>query len=241
MNKVEGTYVGYRVSDNDANSIYRFLKDNNIPCDRAEFHVTVLYSRKNHLDQFQPNPDLFHIGFHEEYEIFDNNQTKCLVMRLRCPSLIRRHQQLMEELGATYDFSVYYPHITVCDSIPDEFSTFKLPKFHGGIMINGEYSEELKLNWTPENSEPIPVREILDNPDHLIHGEVFEKLERDKIHLTGSLGNVQEHTEPEKADLISALDRLIERSESNEDEEDIVSSGEIPEEAEKEATVRGSD
>lgn len=236
MKKLEGTYVGYRVSANDADSLYRFLKDNSIPCDRAEFHVTVLYSRKNHLEQFQPNPDLFHIGFHEEYGIFDNGSSKCLVIRLRCPSLLRRHQQLMDDLQATYDFPIYYPHITVCDSIPDGFSTFKLPKFRGGITINGEYSELLELDWKPETSDPIPVREVLDNPEHPLHEEVadvFEKLERGEIHLTGSLGDVQEPSEPEKAELISALDRLIERSGSDEEaeEEAEVSSGEVPEEA----------
>jgi hypothetical protein len=296
MQNAKGTYAGYNLAPVSADRLVRFLKDNGIPCSQEEFHVTLLYSRKDHSEQFSPNPDLFHMAFHDGYALFDSHipGCRCLVMKLRCPSLIQRHVALMAELGATYDYPIYNPHITLSCSVPEDFSTFKLPTMKGSLMLVGEYYEPLNELWgseekeaagtplsefiaeiesTPEGkaamdegrewvknelipsiNQPVPVQQVLNDPDHPAHSEVKEViagLESGKLSMCACIGKVgndphcpcemkrlglksdSEPTDEDKKKLQDALDRILARTENEEgDTEDA--------EAVQEEDVQGS-
>ena len=71
-----------------------------------QYHCTIMYSRV-HVEPIKINVPISAkaIG----YDIFDDD---LLVLRLHCPQAMVVFNELMSK-GATYDFPVYNPHITV--------------------------------------------------------------------------------------------------------------------------------
>jgi len=98
------------------------------------------------------------IGKGKGFEVWDSQPdddghvAKCLVMCYDCPELVKRHEELMEEHGATYDFDDYKPHITFSYDVAD-MNPKDLPKFDGKIEIVEEYGEDLNLDWAKDNSD----------------------------------------------------------------------------------------
>jgi len=132
-----------------------FTKFHNLPTTlnskERRRHVTLIYSR-NHLPAFKPDPTLMHYAEFQAYELFDTkpgkpDSTKCLVMKLKAPTLSARHTQIMREHPATYDWDLYKPHITLSYQIPFNFDVGSLPPFNDVILLGEEYSKDLNLEW----------------------------------------------------------------------------------------------
>lgn len=143
-----GTYAAVRVLNSE--SIKDFVKNLNTTATQSKerrLHVTLLYSRI-HLPNYQPDPNLIHTAKFVGYDLFDwrkEEGTKCLVMKLSCPTLVARHTQLMSIHPATYDFPTYQPHITVGYDVAGDFDVGLLPAFDQDIILGEEYSEDLIL------------------------------------------------------------------------------------------------
>ena len=92
-------------------------------------HCTLLYSRK-HCPDYKPLGKLnrpLHIQF-GGFEIWPTQDKKhALIVRLDAPEMIARHNNLMKEHGATYDYDEYKPHITLSYDVGKDFdiSTLK--------------------------------------------------------------------------------------------------------------------
>ena len=222
MKNSKGSYIAYRLSDHSSNELKAFLCSSGVPCDQlADLHVTVIYSRKDHSEQYTPEPNAFHMAFPESYALFDGEQEgrACLVLKLRCPSLVRRHHQLMETLDATYDYPVYHPHVTIAQDVPKDLFLPRLPLFQNGLMLVNEYHEELNVNAWSEQPEAVPIAEVLADPSHPFHegvSEVMEKLEKGEIQLCAPFPGMDEPwPEEKKQELIAVLDRIIDRTGEN--------------------------
>lgn len=157
LNATKGTYSGVRFNNSTIKLILKYIKDNHIPNGVSEdkLHTTLLYSRKflpNYIPKGKYSKDL--VGTPTTFDVWksdnnDNTSTNCLVLKYDCADLIARHKLLMDEHGATYDFSKYEPHITlsydigdfVVSNLPDILKT--LPHIH----IISEYKEDLDLSW----------------------------------------------------------------------------------------------
>jgi len=75
------------------------------------------------------------------------------VLTYDCPELIDRHNALMKEHGATFDYDEFKPHVTLSYDVGREFDTKKLPVADiGDINVIDEYSEELNLDWAKDNT-----------------------------------------------------------------------------------------
>ncbi len=66
-------------------------------------------------------------------------------MKLNAPSVVARHLQIMAQYGATYDFPVYSPHITLSYDFSGEI--LNLPVYNQPIFLDSEYVEDLKIDW----------------------------------------------------------------------------------------------
>lgn len=158
----KGTYAGVKFDEKTTKAITKYLNDNKIPngLQPSKLHTTVLYSRKhcpNYKAQGKYSTPI--IGTPGEFELWDTSptegpSTKCLVLKYNCPDLIKRHEHLMDEHKASFDYDKYQPHITLSydcgdleiDELPDIKQT--LPK----IVITDEYKEDLNLDWAKSNS-----------------------------------------------------------------------------------------
>jgi len=153
----KGTYAGVNFDDKTTDAILKYIKDNKIPngLSADKMHSTVLYSRK-HLPKYSPYGQFEDPikGTPKEFYVWpsdneDGSTANCLVLKYDCDELCKRHQELMDEHKATYDFPNYEPHITLSYDIGN-LDIKKLPDIKGILpLINiiGEYGEDLDLNW----------------------------------------------------------------------------------------------
>jgi len=151
----KGTYAGVKFSSKTKNAVKKYMKDNDIPNSlRTEkMHSTLLYSRK-YCPDYEPAGEMEEslIGKADGFESWksqpddDGNTSNCLVLKYVCSDLTDRHESLMKEHGATFDFDDFTPHITFSYDVGD-LDPKKLPKFEEDIEIVEEYGEDLDLDW----------------------------------------------------------------------------------------------
>lgn len=152
-----GTYAAVRFDKESINIVEAFMNDNNIPNPLGpdKIHCTIIYSRK-YIEDYPTLGaiDPPWIAKPKEFKIFTSQEgNNCLVLTLSCDKLIERHDYIMENYDATYDFDEYNPHITLsynCGDVElDQFNS-KLDQIDD-LKIIEEYSEDLNLSWEKEN------------------------------------------------------------------------------------------
>jgi len=148
----KGTYVGLRVLGDSTDNIYQHCIDNNIPVKKQMFeqrlHTTLIYSRV-HCPKLFAYPGIIYRCEFKGYELFsgDHGDT-VLVALLNAPDVVKRHNTLMAEHPATYDYPVYNPHITLSYNFEGDIAS--LPPIDFTIFLGKEYVEEIKLDWEQE-------------------------------------------------------------------------------------------
>ena len=130
----DGTYVSL-LFDTPTKNLLDVFTSNNLgltdKIDPATYHCTLIYSRTP-----VPSADTIKyparvIAHAMGWEVFPTKTgDKCLVMRLHCPQALELNAQL-NKLGATSDYDVYKPHVTVCYNYTgdDDVSKMPLPQF----------------------------------------------------------------------------------------------------------------
>jgi len=154
----KGTYVGAKFSDETNDRLEKFIKKHNIknPLDPEHFHTTLIYSRK-YLPDFKARGELQPplIGTPKKFDIFKSRtDTNCLVLIYDSKEMVARHNQIMKEFEATYDFPKYVCHITLSYDCGDVDIDDLGSHIHeiGDIEITYEYEEDLNLNWAIEKT-----------------------------------------------------------------------------------------
>jgi len=148
-----GTYAGVTFAPTTITAFKNFIKKYKIPnaTPIEKLHTTLLYSRKplpNYKPETHINPP--YVGTPENFEIWKTRDTEsnCLILKYNCPGLIKRHNALMKEHEATFDFKDYIPHVTLSYNIGDmTLEDFGKPSELGDIIINKEYSTVLDPDW----------------------------------------------------------------------------------------------
>ena len=142
-NQNTGTYAGVRFDNDTVAALRQYIEDNNIPNPVDDFHTTLLYSRKQ-LPKYQPiQYDAPYKGTPTKAGRLGENGTAVVVM-FDSPELSSRHEELMGEHGATYDYDEYIPHVTLSYDAPDlDVDGLTKPDFP--INMTKEYSEQLNL------------------------------------------------------------------------------------------------
>jgi len=137
-----GTYAAVRFDKRTINALKKFAEKVGVAGDYDNWHATLLYSRK-HLPNYQPIEKYTKpfIGTPIGLDLF-GPEKNALVVKFSCPQLYQRHHKLMQQHGATYDFDLYEPHVTLSYDAKD-IDLESLPEFKSKIKIIGEYSEDL--------------------------------------------------------------------------------------------------
>jgi hypothetical protein len=142
-----GVYVACRLNEESNQKINKFIKDFKIPDfsdgakSNTEKHVTIIYSTI--YDYITP-AKYSYFSYGNGFDIFDTKVgAKCLVLKLNCPSLLKRHKELMSSFNLNYSFERYVPHITLSYDIGN-FEWNKIPNFSESLILQNEFVEELK-------------------------------------------------------------------------------------------------
>lgn len=121
--------------------------------DPSSYHCTIIYSRTPVPDaENYKFPTLVH-AHGLAYEIFPTKTgDRCLVLKLNCPEA---HQlnSAFNKLGATSDYDVYKPHVTICYNYngPNDISNLPLPPFD--IVFDDYEVKPLDVEFVPANKK----------------------------------------------------------------------------------------
>jgi hypothetical protein len=156
--KKRGTYVGVHFSKETNERIEKFIKDHDIPnpLNTDKLHTTIIYSRK-YLPTFKADGELDPSwkGKPKQFEIFQSQDgSNCLVVLYDCKKAVERHEYIMKEYEATYDYPEFKTHFTLSYNV-GELKAEDLDKFIdelGTIEVVKEYAEELNLDWAKKNT-----------------------------------------------------------------------------------------
>ena len=180
-----GTYAGVHFSESTNNAIRNYIIANDIPnpVPADKLHCTLLYSRKHCPDyEAQGQLDTPIIGKPGKFEIWpgqpeeDGHCPNCLVLNFESTELEQRHQHLMDEHKATFDYPEYKTHVTFSYDVGD-MKLEDIPEFTDQIEIVEEYGERLSADWAKENA----VTESEDKLTFLEVVELFQDQHADKI------------------------------------------------------------
>ena len=159
--ELPGTYAAVHFYDDTVDNIKTFIEENEIPnaVPADKLHTTLLYSRKPCPD-YEPMGTYKHMmtGTPTEFDVWqsqpddDGNRSNCLVLKYDCDELVDRHNHLMDEHDATFDFDEYRPHVTLSYDIGDMSIDNLDPEKIGPINIVEEYGEDLDQNWAKDNT-----------------------------------------------------------------------------------------
>ena len=141
---IPGLYVGVKFDRTTINKLDLWRKSQNLPPNDpdngAPYHCTVVYSRTA-----MPWTVADCHGKEAAATAFDvlgKNEPGMLVLRIRCAWIETRHKEA-KELGATWDFPSFIPHISICKVFKGlNVRNLKLPTFK--LVLAKEYAEELK-------------------------------------------------------------------------------------------------
>ena len=150
-----GTYATFIINDASKKLITDWCKDNNISCN-DDLHCTIIYSRK-------PVPSL--TKYHDKkinitakiksWDLFGENKDH-LVLKIKHPDIIKINKTMMNA-GATSDYKIYEPHVTInsayFDDIPDSLPNFDIelnkmeirPLVEGAVPDNNSVHSLVKL------------------------------------------------------------------------------------------------
>ena len=146
ITRKKGTYAALRVLQPSCDNLYEHCKTANLPVTKSQFcerlHTTLIYSRKYCPKLFAEPGTLYEATF-KNYELFDDGKT--LVALLNAPGIVARHLKLMALHGASYDFPVFNPHVTLSYDFKGDM--LNLPIIDFPILLGKEYVEDLNLDW----------------------------------------------------------------------------------------------
>lgn len=146
-------YVSVTPDSNTKATIKRIQHQYNIPnpLDTAKIHCTLIYSRTP-CDKPIISADSTYNATFKSFDIFDTRDGKrCLVIKLTSRDLSARHKALMKEMGASYDFATYIPHITLSYDVGDyDWQQIKSSTI-GNISFGHEKYSVLNEIWEKEN------------------------------------------------------------------------------------------
>lgn len=139
----KGTYSAVTFSKETNKKISDFSKSLGVePIE--DLHSTLLFSRK-YLPNYKAKGEINETAKHVGWEMFDSqDDKKALVMVLSSDFLQTRHNVLMKEHGATWDYPEYIPHCTLSYDYNGDIPTELLDEV---LNLVNEYQEDLDLDW----------------------------------------------------------------------------------------------
>lgn len=148
----DGTFVAVKLSEDTVNALQEAAKKMNVSniISPEDMHITLIYSKK-HLPNFESqgkiNPPI--VCMPCGMETFGENND-ALVVRVYCPELTARNQQITEEHGATSDYDQYKPHVTLSyDCSGFDVNSHNIMDYMDKpfIEIVEEYHNDLDVDW----------------------------------------------------------------------------------------------
>lgn len=118
-----GTYVSVTLSKDSQNKLNDWVTANGIenPAEPSQYHTTVIYSRAGVPDVKHYDLKLPVQASIKEWKKFDTKAgPSCLVAIMDADNIVKYHDDMINQYGATHDYPEYHPHITVSYDYPSD-------------------------------------------------------------------------------------------------------------------------
>jgi hypothetical protein len=116
---MSGTYVKFVFNEDTNNKLKKLQDILKLDNKHDDFHITLVYNQDK--INFDNNTNINEVIKASHLEIFKNKENKnCLVLIINNNDYINSRFQYSLELGATWDYPDYTPHITLSYDIPNE-------------------------------------------------------------------------------------------------------------------------
>lgn len=143
-------FIGVRFDEASMNEIMKLSEGVPNRTSKGELHITVAYSRKpisiSALGKLAP-PEQVKA---KHYSIFQaRSGENCLVVEVDAPGLVARHNEIIKDYGASYDFPEYKPHFTLSYDCGVGFDIRTLPPLESVPVLHChlEYATALQMDW----------------------------------------------------------------------------------------------
>lgn len=153
-----GRYIGMNFTPEAKEVLKRIVHDEGIPnsTPAEKMHTTLTYSKGSSVPDYEVEGKLEEPVEAEidSFDVFPSDEgNNCLVAKLKCDEFHNRHKKA-REMGATYDYDEYIPHVTLSYDAGD-ISSDKLnswtKKYRGTrIYADEEYDQPIKDNWAKD-------------------------------------------------------------------------------------------
>lgn len=154
----DGTYVSLEMTSDSRALLDHFVEANLGLTERVDsntYHITVIYSRTPVPTAENYAKDIDATAHATGYEVFPTkNDGHCLVLRIACPEATELNSKLSKE-GATSDYDVYKPHVTIAYDMKESVNpeTLPIPQFQ--LKFDRVNVAPLDPEYTPQNAEKL--------------------------------------------------------------------------------------
>jgi hypothetical protein len=125
----------------------KYLKGKDV---NTELHCTLIYSKKPHVDDIEPE-EYTAVGTFQEFNLFGEDKNT-LVIEINSQDLRRRNAELVEKYGFISDFDEYKSHVTLSYNA-DGIDINSLPPMDFAFSFINETVEPLDENWNGTGDE----------------------------------------------------------------------------------------
>lgn len=143
-----GTFVGIRLTSDSTARLCGWMDQNLLkePQPANEIHTTLVLDKTSPFlhDPMTYDPSIPIDPATYSLDLFGPDKN-IMVLKYDSPFLQKRHAQLLDKYGLSWDWPEYSPHITLTYAVQEIATEFEPPEFE--LEISHEYVEAFNPNW----------------------------------------------------------------------------------------------
>lgn len=144
-----GTYVKVVATEKCNKEVRAVMDALGIPNDLRvkEVHITLMYAPESTNSSFEPMPHVNHRTEVIGVDVLGEGKWRALVLKVRCPSLVRRHN-FLRMIGFKHSYPTFVPHVSLMYGPKSDVYAEKLKAYL-------DTAPQMYLDFNNESAEPI--------------------------------------------------------------------------------------
>lgn len=144
-----GTYVKVVATQNSEREVRAVMDALGIPNDLRvkEVHITLMYAPNSKNSSLETMPHINHRTEVVGVDVLGEGKWRALVLKVRCPSLVRRHN-FLRMIGLEHSYPTFVPHVSLMYGPKSDMYAEKLKAYL-------DTAPQMYLDFNDEAAEPI--------------------------------------------------------------------------------------
>lgn len=144
-----GTYVKVVATNSSEKEVRAVMDAIGIPDNLRtdEVHITLMYARNTQNNSFEPMSHTTHQTEVIGVEVLGEGKWRALVLKLRAPSLVRRHN-FLRMIGLEHSYPTFVPHVSLMYGPKSDM-------YHDKLKAYLDTAPQMYLNFSGEAVKPL--------------------------------------------------------------------------------------